>query len=210
MFQWPWSEIARECELYLGPSGFRAVQISPPQEHILLPGQPWWERYQPVSYRIHSRSGTQAELVDMISRCRKAGVEIYADAVLNHMSRVGAGVGSAGSRFSEYSYPGLFNYRDFHHCGRNGNDNIVDYADLFEVQNCELVNLADLDSASEKVMDTQLDYLNRLIEFGIQGFRIDAAKHIPAQDLYQLIARLPSKLLIIQGLARSMFLRCPF
>src|SRR6187397_1784454 len=33
LFEWKWTDIARECETYLGPKGFTAVQISPPNEH---------------------------------------------------------------------------------------------------------------------------------------------------------------------------------
>lgn len=48
-------------------------------------------RYQPVSYRLHSRMGTRTELRAMIQTCRSAGVRVYADAVVNHM--VGQGNG---------------------------------------------------------------------------------------------------------------------
>ena len=37
---------------------------------------PWWQRYQPVSYKLESRSGTRQELANMISRCNEAGVKI--------------------------------------------------------------------------------------------------------------------------------------
>ena len=59
MFEWRWTDLARECEEHLGPAGYQAVQTSPPQEHI--PGPEWWTRYQPVSYRIESRGGTREE-----------------------------------------------------------------------------------------------------------------------------------------------------
>ena len=34
LFEWKWTDIANECEVYLGPKGFCAVQTSPPMEHI--------------------------------------------------------------------------------------------------------------------------------------------------------------------------------
>src|SRR5215211_7818392 len=54
LFEWRWPDVARECEDFLGPRGFAAVQISPPNEHAVVSGNPWYERYQPVSYRIES------------------------------------------------------------------------------------------------------------------------------------------------------------
>ncbi|HET7457262.1 MAG TPA: hypothetical protein VFJ74_06385, partial [Gemmatimonadaceae bacterium] len=67
LFEWKWTDVASECETHLGPAGFAAVQVSPPEEHAVITGAPWWERYQPVSYSIdRSRSGTRAEFVDMV------------------------------------------------------------------------------------------------------------------------------------------------
>jgi len=37
LFEWRWTDIAAECENVLGPAGFKAVQISPPQEHSIVP-----------------------------------------------------------------------------------------------------------------------------------------------------------------------------
>ncbi|HXE82540.1 MAG TPA: hypothetical protein VN513_04300, partial [Gemmatimonadales bacterium] len=69
LFEWPWVSIATECENVLGPAGVKAVQISPPQEHSIVPAHDWSERYQPVSYSVeHSRSGTGTEFADMIAR----------------------------------------------------------------------------------------------------------------------------------------------
>src|ERR1700755_939856 len=69
LFEWKWTDVARECETFLGPKGFAAVQISPPEEHAWVTSGdgapfPWWMRSQPVSYRLdRSRSGTRAEFV---------------------------------------------------------------------------------------------------------------------------------------------------
>lgn len=190
LFEWKWTDIAQECENFLGPRGFAAVQVSPPQEHAIVAGYPWWQRYQPVSYQLTSRSGTRAEFADMVARCKAVGVDIYVDAVINHMTGVGSGTGSAGSTYSPYTYPGLYQYQDFHHCGRNGNDDIQNYSDRYEVQNCELVNLADLDTGAPYVRDRLAAYLNDLISLGVAGFRIDAAKHIAAGDIAAILSRL--------------------
>ncbi|MDQ3930851.1 MAG: alpha-amylase family protein [Chloroflexota bacterium] len=191
LFEWRWPDIAQECETFLGPKGYAAVQVSPPQEHLVAPNNPWWERYQPVSYKLESRSGTRAEFADMVSRCKAAGVDIYADAVINHMSGMESGTGSAGTAFTHYSYPGLYEYDDFHHCGLSGRtDDIYSYRNKTEVQTCELVNLADLDTGSPKVQDRIAAYLNDLLSLGVAGFRIDAAKHIDTNELKAILGKL--------------------
>ena len=37
LFEWRWLDIASECEDFLGPNAYAAVQISPPQEHVIGP-----------------------------------------------------------------------------------------------------------------------------------------------------------------------------
>lgn len=190
MFEWSWKDIAKECEIYLGPAGFSAVQVSPPHEHIMWTNSPWWERYQVVSYNLNSRSGNEAEFEDMVRRCKNVGVDIYADAVINHATGIPNTRGFGGTYVQHYNHPGLYSYNDFHHCGRNGNDNISNYHDRYELQNCELVDLADLATESEYVRNKIAEYLNHLLDLGVTGFRIDGAKHIPANDLAAIYSKL--------------------
>lgn len=189
LFEWRWPDIAQECESFLGPSGFTAVQVSPPSEHALLPGYsfPWWQRYQTVSYTLESRSGTRAEFIDMVSRCRAAGVGIYVDAILNHTTAQISGTGSAGTKFSKYEYPDLYEKADFHSpvCQIQG----ADYTTNAEhVQRCELVSLADLDTSSPTVQAKLAAYLSELLSLGVRGFRLDAAKHMAPADLAGVLA----------------------
>lgn len=194
LFEWRWPDIARECETYLGPHGFEAVQISPPNEHVVLrpAGFPWWQRYQPVSYALESRSGTREEFIDMVERCARVGVGIYVDAVINHMSAQPSGVGSHGTRFTKYEYGDLYGPEDFHMpaCGIEDSDWVNNKE---RVQRCELLGLSDLDTASERVQDTIAAYLSELVDIGVRGFRIDAAKHIPAEELAQIAAKVRAR-----------------
>jgi len=196
LFEWRWNDVATECQTVLGPAGYKAVQISPPQEHVL--GPQWWTRYQPVSYKIESRGGTRAEFEAMVRRCKKAGVDIYADALTNHMSSVGSGSGVAGSAYTEYSYPVPYDFDDFHHCGRNGNDSILNYQDQWEVQNCRLGTLADLDTSKPEVRAKIASYLNDLLSLGVAGFRMDAVKHIPHYELAEILRLVDASPVVLQ------------
>jgi alpha-amylase len=174
----------------LGPKGFSAVQISPPSEHALLPsyGFPWWQRYQTVSYQLESRSGNRAEFIDMVARCRAAGVGIYVDAVLNHTTAQATGTGSGGTQFTKYGYPDLFTQANFHAPVCQIQDS--DYAFSAEhVQRCELVGLADLDTGSPTVQAKLAGYLSELLALGVRGFRLDAAKHVAPADLSAILAQ---------------------
>ncbi len=203
LFEWKWKDIATECEQLLGPKGFGAVQVSPPQEHALVASSgggpyPWWQRYQPVSYQIISRSGNRAEFQDMVSRCNAVGVEIYADAVINHMAN-GSGTGSAGTAFADYNYPATYTPADFHSC----KSYINDYTNKTNVQNCELAGLDDLDTGSNSVRDKIAAYLNDLISLGVSGFRLDAAKHILSTDIEAIVSRLTKPVYIYSEVIAS-------
>ncbi len=200
LFEWPWADVGRECENLLGPKGFSAVQVSPPHEHLSRAEANWWERYQVVSYQIKSRSGDEKAFKDMVDRCHKAGVGIYADVIINHMAGFIDGKGFAGTPFTHFAYPNLYSPSDFHHCGRNGNDIIKNYNDRYELQNCALVDLADLATESDYVRTTLAGYMNHLLDLGVDGFRLDAAKHIPATDIRQILNKLKRSTYIYQEL----------
>ncbi len=187
LFEWKWADVARECETFLGPRGFAAVQISPSSAHAVLPNQPWYERYQPAGYELESRSGNRADFVDMVQRCDAAGVDIYVDAVINHMTAQPSGTNSAGRAFTKYEYEGLYTASDFHQptCSINPS---VDYANNADnVRNCELVGLADLDTAQPSVRQKIADYLVAYVELGVKGFRVDAAKHMAVADVTAIV-----------------------
>ncbi|MGN6610667.1 MAG: carbohydrate-binding module family 20 domain-containing protein [Angustibacter sp.] len=182
LFQWNWPSVAKACTDTLGPAGYGYVQVSPPEETIQ--GSQWWTSYQPVSYKIGNRQGTRAQFASMVSTCHAAGVKVIADSVINHMS-AGSGTGTAGTTYSKYTYPGYYQDQDFHSCRTS----ISDYTNRWQVQNCELVGLADLDTGSAYVQTTIAHYLDDLRSLGVDGFRIDAAKHIAATDLQGIKSR---------------------
>jgi len=181
LFEWKWDDVAKECEDFLGPKGYTAVQVSPPNEHIQ--GEAWWTRYQPVSYKILSRSGDEASFASMVKRCKAVGVGIYIDAVINHMA-YGGGVGMGGSSFSNRQFP-MFSPDDFHHLPGNKYSNcaVNNYNNKHEVQYCDLVGLPDLCTGCSYVQDKIAGYINHMAELGVSGFRVDAAKHIDANEL---------------------------
>jgi len=197
LFEWKWTEIAKECERFLGPNGYGAVQVSPPNEHAVVtpPWRPWWESYQPVSYKLESRRGNRVEFADMVARCNKQGVRIYVDAVVNHMAakpETGTGHGSGGSEYNTKAttYSGVpwsagdFNGRDNCH---SGNGEIQNYGDVQQVRNCRLVGLPDLRLSKNSVRRRVAEYFNDLISLGVAGIRIDAAKHMWPEDISAIL-----------------------
>ncbi|MGP3979506.1 alpha-amylase [Streptomyces sp. KR80] len=183
LFEWRFDSIARECRDVLGPAGYGYVQVSPPQEHVQ--GPQWWTSYQPVSYQIAGRLGDRAAFKKMVDACHGAGVKVVADAVINHMT-AGSGTGTGGSSYTKYDYPGTYAGWDLDDCRHE----VSNYQDRYHVQHCELLKLADLDTGEEYVRSRIAAYLDDLLSLGVDGFRIDAAKHVPVADLSAIKGRL--------------------
>jgi len=207
LFEWKWTDIANECETVLSKYGYGAVQISPPNEHLmqLQPdgNVPWWIRYQPVSYKLDkSRSGTAQEFVDMVNRCNKVGVRIIVDGVINHMVIInqkypgtfGDGFwSSAGSTFDGShlvdSFPAVpYSNTDFNDKRCDGDIHDGDYQNnAWAVRTCRLGGLLDLDQGTPWVRQKISEYFNHLIDLGVAGIRIDACKHMWPADLQAIL-----------------------
>jgi len=190
MFMRPWNEIKNECnDGYMDNYG--AIQVSPPQEHPLVSDDhlggkyTWWLHYQPVSYSLNSALGTRIEFEEMAAACNERGVGIIVDAVINHMTSAStSGVGSAGNEWNgpdqAYAY---FSKDDF-----NVPCSITDWQDTDMVQNCQMGDLNDLKTDSSYVQQQIVNFLNDLIGIpGVIGFRVDAAKLIPADDMKAIL-----------------------
>ncbi len=188
-FQQTWNSIAKECTETYGPEGVGYVEISPPMETIQ--GTEWWTSYQPVSYKFDSKLGTEAELKQMITTCKAAGVGIIADAIVNHMAGAGrSGTGTAGTAYGENGdgdFPSVpYTSSDFHSCTKN----ISDYTNATEVQECRLTGLQDLNTGSESVQTKIATYMKNLLDLGVAGFRVDAVKHVLSADISAIKAKL--------------------
>ena len=174
LFKWSWSDIATECTQWLGPQGYGGVQISPPS--AAMSNGNWWDMYQPTNYgSLTSRMGTATDLQNMINTCHAAGVRIYADIVVNQMAN-GSGNATDGSSWNAGSlqYP-QFSSSDFHpFCSIAS----TDYNNnTYNVQHCWLVGLPDLATEGSHVQSVIASYMETLVGMGVDGFRMDAAKH---------------------------------
>ncbi|XP_039954279.1 uncharacterized protein LOC120770760 [Bactrocera tryoni] len=194
LFEWKFADIATECAQFLGPQGYAGVQVSPVAEHLVVRTksmqQPWWERYQPLSFQIVSRSGGEAEFQQMTQACNAAGVRVYVDVVLNHMAgaynhatasgqQLLEGYAGSTANASSYEFTALpFTSRHFHKpC------TLTNYMDAHVVRNCELNGWPDLNHYRLDVRANLTEFLNRLVDLGVAGFRVDSAKYIWPIDI---------------------------
>lgn len=179
LFHWKWSDVAKECTDFLGPQGYGAVQISPPQASKVTGN--WWDMYQPVNFgSLTSRMGNESDLQNMINTCHAAHVRVYADVVVNQMAADSSSSYSAtdGSIWnaSTLTYP-QFSSNDFHsNCTIQSSD-YGSPGNRSNVMLCRLDGMPDLATESSYVQGVISSYLKKLLSLGVDGFRLDAAKH---------------------------------
>ena len=228
LFGWPYADIEQECE-FLAKAGYMGVKVFPPNEHVMSDEwpqngelNPWWFDYQPVSYKLSSRSGTRDELRSMIHTCRSLGVRVYADAVVNHMSgggndrwpeHIAGNCATWGPKSSTAGSP--YYTHDFldHNSEQTGKRPGLEYPsvpygpedfhcerslgswnDPFQLNYGWLVGLSDLNTEHDYVRNRIAAYFSDLIGIGFSGFRIDAAKHIYPDSLAHILMNFKGKM----------------
>jgi alpha-amylase len=154
------------CEL--AHQGYSHVQVAPAQKSN--PSPDWWARYQPVDYGVIEGRGSENELRRLVSHAHSCGLKVVADLVFNHMADV--------PEFRDLDFPGI-DEANFHpRCG-------IDYRDgnrTTEID-CWLGTLPDLDQSKSAVQSAHEAHIRKLLDLGVDGFRFDAAKHMPAAAL---------------------------
>lgn len=201
LFGWKWLDIMHEVP-FLAEHGYDAIKIYPPQEFVQRSGSPWWEVYQPVSYELSSFYGTKEDFVKMVDFCHSYNIKVYVDLILNHMAEFSSAeskhIGTNGHEFNKYSYNNLnpnqdkYEYDDFYHFEPESNKQISgeDYGKLESIWNLEhydLVSLPKLNLDSQHVKSVLRKYVKYLLSLEIDGFRIDAAKHLKIRAVEQIL-----------------------
>jgi alpha-amylase len=161
------------CEL--GKQGYSHIQTPPTQKSN--PSTQWWARYQPVDYSVIEGRGSEADLKKLIDKAHSCNVKVIADVVFNHMANL-----DGDEDFEDLTkFPGL-SVSDFNSASDSPGKKPcgIDYSDRNRNSeiNCWLGGLPDL-KFTDNVKKIQKAHLKKLLDLGIDGFRFDAAKHMP-------------------------------
>lgn len=181
-FCWKYSDITLNLPS-IAEANFKSVQISPVQQPK-NGGATWWSFYQPLSFSIADNStlGTKEELKTLCSTAEKYNISIIADIVFNHLANIdddhleSDGTPTVSPDVEQYE-PEIYAQRNadsnptFHHDKNAQSSGAI-------TQYYAYGNLPDLNTANPLVQQRSLDLLKECIDVGIDGFRLDAAKHI--------------------------------
>jgi alpha-amylase len=173
----------------LADQGYSHVQISPAQKSN--PGKEWWNRYQPADYSVIEGLGSEDDLKRLTDKAHSCNVQVIADVVFNHMANLdGKGDVEDISKFPKLK-PSDFNSGSTNNpiIKPNFCDHDINYDD--RNRNTEVYcwlggGLPDL-KYTDNVKTIQKAHLKKLLSLGINGFRFDAAKHMPPEVVKEYI-----------------------
>lgn len=105
------------------------------------------------------------------------GIRIYVDIIINHMATdhgIGwlTGVGGSKANPQTLEFPEVpYTWQDF-----NQPQCEIDpcWCDKVSIRNCNLVGLTDLNVTRENVRRSIIGFMDRFVELGAAGFRVDA------------------------------------
>lgn len=199
---WNWSYKTIEDNLELiAQCGYSAVQTSPAQQpkdytydglvgtDVGTPGQGgtgnWWKMYQPVTFSVCDNGetwlGTKDELKSLCAKAEEYGIKVIVDIVANHMGNIKGWSNSLDDvtpQVGEYWNAEMLTNEKYWHI----NDLQVWMSDGRKDITQGSMGMPDLNTADKTVQGYVADYLNELIDCGVDGFRFDAAKHIETPD----------------------------
>lgn len=171
---------------YLKGLGITAIWISPPVDNDNLntygtTSAPmagyhgYWARdFQRVEEHFGDVNNTWTAFDNMVTSAHANGIKVIADVAANHTNPEDAG--EYGSLYNNGTFVAAYNNDPngiFHH-----NGNISNYQDRYQVQYLTLENLADLNQENPTVDSYLKTAFTQLQAHHVDGFRLDAVKHV--------------------------------
>ena len=148
---------------YIKGMGFDAIWISPIVENT---DNSYHGYHLTNLYNLNHHFGSEDDLRALINACHSKDIWVMVDVVANHVGPVG----------TDYSQITPFNSPDHYHSYCDINN----WSNQWEVENCRLSGLPDLNHENEWVTQTLLDWISDLIsKYNIDGIRIDTIMEVP-------------------------------
>ena len=148
---------------YIKGLGMTAIWITPVAEQMGEGYHGYWTR---DPYKIDPHLGDMAKLQELVRTAHTKGLKVVLDVVINHLG---------------YGHPWLTDdehIRWFHDLCP------INFADQKSVEDCWLAGLPDLNTENPSVRRYLKTWALWLIDqTGVDGFRVDAARHLPKEFL---------------------------
>ena len=179
VWSWNFPTIAENMK-QIADAGFTMLQTSPVNACFSPEGGNvkildenegnWYHYYQPTDWTIGNNIvGTEAEMRAMLDSAKKYDIRVLVDVLPNHTAfnidlvtdEFYAAVGGREKMFHTYGLEGIVDYNDRTQCTHQG-----------------VGGLPDVNTENPLFQKYYMQFVNKLVEMGVRGFRYDTAKHI--------------------------------
>ena len=130
----------------------------------------WYHYYQPLDWTVGNNIvGTEEQMQVMLDEAKKYGIKVLVDVLPNHTAfnidlvteEFYAAVGGRDKMFHTHGLEGINDYNDRTECTHQG-----------------VGGLPDVNTENPLFQKYYMEFVNKLINMGVRGFRYDTAKHI--------------------------------
>ncbi len=179
VWSWNFPTIAENMKA-IADAGFTMLQTSPVNACFSPEGGNikildekegnWYHYYQPTDWTVGNNIvGTEEEMKVMLDSAKKYDIRVIVDVLPNHTAfdidlvtdEFYAAVGGRDKMFHTYGLEGINDYNDRTQCTHQG-----------------VGGLPDVNTENPLFQKYYMQFVNKLIEMGVRGFRYDTAKHI--------------------------------
>ena len=179
VWSWNFPTIAENMK-QIADAGFTMLQTSPVNACFSPEGGNikildekegnWYHYYQPIDWTIGNNIvGTEAEMKAMLDSAKKYDIRVLVDVLPNHTAfnidlvtdEFYAAVGGRDKMFHTHGLEGINDYNDRTECTHQG-----------------VGGLPDVNTENPLFQKYYMQFVNKLVEMGVRGFRYDTAKHI--------------------------------
>ena len=179
VWSWDFNTIAENMK-QIADAGYTMLQTSPVNACFSPEGGNvkildekegnWYHYYQPTDWTIGNNIlGTEEEMQVMLDSAKKYDIRVLVDVLPNHTA---FNIDLVTDEF--YDAVGG-REKMFHSCGLEG---IHDYSDRTQCTLQGVGGLPDVNTENPLFQKYYMQFVNKLLEMGVRGFRYDTAKHI--------------------------------
>ena len=179
VWSWDFNTIAENMK-QIADAGYTMLQTSPVNACFSPEGGNikildekegnWYHYYQPTDWTIGNNIlGTEEEMQVMLDSAKKYDIRVLVDVLPNHTA---FNIDLVTDEF--YTAVGG-REKMFHSCGLKG---IHDYSDRTQCTLQGVGGLPDVNTENPLFQKYYMQFVNKLLEMGVRGFRYDTAKHI--------------------------------
>lgn len=174
VFLWHMSAIMDNLE-DIKNSGWNSILLTPVQPSKDETRSEWYMRYQPTGLTIGNKYGSKEQLIELCKRAHDLKLNVYVDTIITHFGNK--------SKEEELIAHENVDTRLVNNSHFWRDKKYIDYNDRYSVtHHCN--GLASVITENYDYQDLVINFLNEMIDCGVDGIRLDSAKMIalPEED----------------------------